>query len=75
MTRYYTNEHQNNIKKLSRILKGKRKTNKAEIIITTLSAFILLWFVASYVNCMTNIDNHTYNYAWWNVIAFIKYFI
>ena len=71
-TRYITNEHKSDLQKLSRILRKKvRKTNKAELIITSLSVFLLLWGLASYINAMINIDNQTYNYAWWNLLTLI----
>lgn len=73
-TRYITNEYKNDLKKLSHILRKKvRKANKAELIIITLSALLLLWGLASYINAMINIDNQTYNYAWWNLITLITF--
>ena len=75
-TRYITSENKSDLQKLSRILRKKaRKVNKAELIFTTLSALLLLWGLASYINCMHSIDTQTYTYAWWNLINLFTLFI
>lgn len=40
-------------------------------ILTTIAILVVVWCFASYHNTIVNIDNQTYTYAWWNVIAII----
>lgn len=40
-------------------------------ILTTIAILVVVWCIASYYNTMVNIDNQTYTYAWWNLIAII----
>lgn len=40
-------------------------------ILTTMAILVVVWCFASYFNTITNIDNGTYNYAWWNLITII----
>ena len=40
-------------------------------ILTTIAILVVVWCFASYCNTMVNIDNQTYAYAWWNLIAII----
>lgn len=44
---------------------------KKNNILTIASMLILTWIVVSYINTIVNIDNATYNYAWWNLITII----
>lgn len=40
-------------------------------ILTTIAILVVVWCIASYCNTIINIDNATYNYAWWNLITII----
>ena len=40
-------------------------------VLITITILVVAWCFASYCNTITNIDNATYNYAWWNLIAII----
>lgn len=42
---------------------------KLSNLITIASALVLAWLFLSYIDCITNIDNQTYDYAWWNMIV------
>jgi hypothetical protein len=47
----------------------RKQRIKISDIITAVNAIILVWIVISYFDVVINIDNGTYEYAWWNLIT------